>query len=130
MWISAPAGYQWGTATTSVVVAVKRGCPYCEESMPPYAELAELEQKGALTAHVLIACPGDADPFGPLWPPTKPKLQTLTKVDLSNLGVVVTPTVLLVGPDGSVRAIWEGTLSSKAQDELVKYLKLESYVND
>src|ERR1039458_2730210 len=125
MLIAELKGYSWSSANRSVVLAVKAGCPYCESSIPFYVRLAELERNHSLKAHVVVACPGFGDPFGSLWPSAQPRLQTVSHTELADLGIPVTPTIVVVSSHGGILDIWEGILSTKDEDELVRYLNQE-----
>jgi hypothetical protein len=56
-------GYSWSSYRKTLVIAIRRGCPYCDASLPFYRRLGEQEKSKMLRAHVLLVMPDDAS-FG------------------------------------------------------------------
>jgi hypothetical protein len=50
-------GYRWGDHQKTLVLAIRKGCHFCEDSLPFYKRLSDLEKSNTLHAHVLAVMP-------------------------------------------------------------------------
>lgn len=53
--------YAWNSSPRTLVLAVRDGCHFCEESVPFYRKLAELKKAGRMSAGLLMVFPGSAE---------------------------------------------------------------------
>ncbi len=51
--------YDWNAHDRTLVLALKDGCRFCEESIPFCRKLAELEKSNQLDAHLIAVFPDD-----------------------------------------------------------------------
>ena len=51
--------YDWNAHDRTLVLALKDGCRFCEESIPFYRKLAELERSNQIDAHLIAVFPDD-----------------------------------------------------------------------
>jgi hypothetical protein len=121
--IDAPAGYDWHNHARTLVVAVRKGCIYCERSYPLYRRLSGLEHDNNLKAHMLVVMPDDAASGAALLSSQGITSQSVAGIPLNNIKVSGTPTLLLVGADGRLLQSWVGELDASKADALVAQLE-------
>jgi len=93
---------------TTLVLALQKGCRYCEESSAFYRRLHD--QRSGAQPRMLAVVPGD---------------KTEVARYLSAQGVVVvsvTPTLFLVDQSGSVRDVWVGKLDESKEAEVARLM--------
>lgn len=94
--IQAPKGYNWHGHDKTLVVAVRKGCVYCERSYPLYRKLDGLEHDNQLKAHMLVVMPDDPVNGKALLAAEGITSQSVPDTPLNNMKVSGTPTLLLV----------------------------------
>lgn len=121
--INAPHGYDWHSYPETLVVAVRRGCIYCERSYPLYRRLDSLEHGGGLKPHMLIVMPDDPVGGAELLRSQQITSQSISNTPLGDVKVSGTPTLLLVDANGRLLQSWVGELDSSKADALVAQLR-------
>jgi hypothetical protein len=58
--------YAWNSSPRTLILAVRDGCHFCEESVPFYRKLAELKKEGRINANLLMVYPRPAEQKPPL----------------------------------------------------------------
>ena len=112
-------GYSWSSYPKTLVIAIRKGCPYCDASMPFYRQLGEQEKSSVLRAHVLVVMPNDASYGSSLLEKNDVEVQGLFGQKLAALNVSGTPTVLLLDSSGRIEREWVGQLSPRAEKDVV-----------
>ncbi len=112
-------GYSWSSYPKTLVIAIRRGCPYCDASMPFYRQLGEQEKSNALRAHVLVVMPNDASYGSSLLEKNNLEVQGIFGQRLDALRVSGTPTVLLLDSSGRIEREWIGQLTPRAEKEVM-----------
>jgi hypothetical protein len=110
-------GINWASHRSTLLLIMRKGCHYCEDSVPFYQRLAE-SAKGGDT--VVVALFPDAQDVA---------RQTLLSeglpfsvvggVSLASLQISGTPTIILVGQSGRVAGSWVGMLSPRQELEVL-----------
>jgi thioredoxin-related protein len=121
--ISAPHGYEWRNHDQTLVVAVRKGCVYCERSYPLYRRLDGLEHSNSLKAHMLVVMPDDPVSGAALLKSQQITSQSIPSTFLSDIKVSGTPTLLLVDANGRLLQSWVGELDSSKAEALVAQLR-------
>jgi len=111
--------YRWNSHSTTLVLALRVGCPYCAASMGFYERLHELEKRRAITVHLVAIFAEKAEEVKKEMPESLHDLETLAGVDLRELSIRATPTVLLVDANGIARRIWRGQLSPELENQVL-----------
>lgn len=111
--------YSWSSNPKTLVIAIRKGCPYCDASMPFYRRLGEQEKGNALRAHVLLVMPNDASTGGRFLKKDNLDVQGIFSQRLDALGVSVTPTVLLLDSSGRIKRTWIGQLTPSGEQEVM-----------
>jgi hypothetical protein len=112
-------GYSWSSYPKTLVIAIRRGCPYCDASMPFYKQLGEQEKSNVLRAHVLVVMPNDEASGSRFLSKDDVEVQGIFGQELDALNVSGTPTVLLLDSSGRIEREWIGQLSPRAEKEVM-----------
>ncbi len=112
-------GYSWSSYPKTLVIAIRRGCPYCDASMTFYRALGELERGGALRAHLLAVMPNDEFSGSGYLEKNNVEVQGIFGEKLDALKVSGTPTVLLIDSSGRIERKWVGQLPPRLEKEVV-----------
>jgi hypothetical protein len=113
------AGYNWNSHPETLVLAIRKGCHYCEASLPFYKKLVALEDKKSLRAHVLAVMPDDRDAGSQLLQANGLMVDAVFKMPLDSIHVSGTPTVLLLDTHGRVEEGWSGQLPPRGENEVI-----------
>lgn len=114
-------GVNWESNRNTVVVALRKGCPYCDESAPFYQRLNS-EIFGRKNVSILAVLPDTVEnsrehlkklniPFG-----------EVREARLKSVKVSATPTLLLVDKTGAIVAGWVGKLSHDEENKVLETL--------
>jgi peroxiredoxin len=113
------SAYDWKAHDRTLVLALRKGCHFCEDSMPFYRKLANLEELNRIDAHVVAVFPDDAPTVQQLVQKEQLPVQALPAVALDQMKVQGTPTLILVDQQGRVSKVWEGQLAAPGEEEVI-----------
>jgi len=113
-------GYQWSGHRETLLLAVRSGCHYCQDSRTFYARLKQMESSGELNAHLLAVLPDDKDSGTAFLRSGNAEIEAVFDQPLNNIQVLGTPTILLVDSHGTVVREWVGRLSRDAEEAVIK----------
>ena len=119
----------WKANDRTLVLALKKGCHYCEDSMPFYRQLAQLSEQKALKANLVAVFPDPTADVDALVQAEHLSLQAVPDVSLSKLKVGGTPTLILADSSGRILQDWVGELSDHEQQQLLATLHVEKPAN-
>jgi hypothetical protein len=117
------AGYNWGSQPETLVLAIRKGCHYCEASIPFYKRLADLEKSKGIHAHVLAVMPDSEADGASLLQSNGLMVDAVYKQPLDSFSVSGTPTLLLLDSHGRVEEGWVGQLPSHGEEEVIAAAK-------
>jgi len=117
--VLAPAGYNWSLHPKTLVLAIRKDCHFCEDSLPFYKKLSDLEKENSLRTHVLIVMPDDSLSGTALLKREGISMESIFNLPLNSMHVSGTPTILLVDSRGQVIKTWVGELSSQREQEVL-----------
>lgn len=115
---SLPA-YDWKAHDRTLVLALRNGCRFCEESIPFYRKLAELEKSNQIDAHLIAVFPDDPAVVRQLVETQRLAIEALPGIELSQVKVEGTPTLILVDRQGQVSKVWIGELAAAGQADVI-----------
>jgi thioredoxin-related protein len=115
-------GVDFSVADQTLVLVVRKGCGWCERSMPFYREITANKSLTERTRLVAAAPDPVAVSIEDL-AKSGVRFEQVVQVSLGQVRVRGTPTAILVGQDGKVRKIWPGWLSDERQQEVLSALK-------
>lgn len=113
-------GFSPGSAKNNVLIAMIKGCRYCEDSMPFYRNLGAKFATDHTTLYAVF--PPDTKDADSYISSYGLNHVTLLYTRLSSIGVSGTPTVILTNSSGTVVKVWEGRLSATHEHELIETL--------
>jgi hypothetical protein len=101
-------GYNWSQHSETVVLVIRKGCPYCENSLPFYRELLNAEKIGKTRANLISVLPDDKTTATQMLHDAQLDVPVAAPFPLQQLHVSATPTVILVDRNGRVQKTWVG----------------------
>lgn len=110
-------GVKWDYGTT-LVLALQKGCRYCEESSAFYRRLRK--QRSGAQPRMLAVVPGDKTEVARYLSAQGVAVDDIINIALSDIKVSVTPTLFLVDQSGSVRDVWVGKLDEGKEAEVAQ----------
>lgn len=113
-------GWNWGAHDRSLVLGLRKGCHFCEDSAPFYQRLVTQQQQGGSTSAIVAVFPDTADAVTDVVQSEGLRIQALAGVPLERLKIDSTPTLLLVDRNGTVVNAWIGMLSPRQELEVMK----------
>ncbi|HTZ95569.1 MAG TPA: hypothetical protein VMB18_04165 [Terriglobales bacterium] len=112
-------GYRWVDHRETLILAIRKGCGYCEASLPFYKRLGELEADGQLHAHLLAVMPDDPATGSEELKSSGVGVDGVFSQPLDLIKVTGTPTLLLLDATGRVAQAWVGQLSPQREKEVI-----------
>jgi hypothetical protein len=118
--LASPNGWDWSVHDRTLMLVLRKGCHFCEDSAPFYQRLAAEHQEDASKTALVAVFPDSATEVKEVVATEGLGLQALPGVPLEKLKASGTPTVLLVDRNGTVLNAWIGMLSPKQELEVLK----------
>lgn len=113
-------GWDWGAHDRTLVLVLRKGCHFCEDSMPFYQRLVVKQKEDGSTSAIVAFFPDPADAAKEAVRSEGLEVKTLGGVPLKELKVEGTPSLLLVNNTGTVLKAWMGVLSPKEELEVIE----------
>jgi thioredoxin-related protein len=111
--------YNWKAHERTLVLALRNGCHFCEDSMPFYRRLAKLEQSNQIGAHLIAVFPDDPAVVRQVVETQQLMIEVLPGTELGQVKVQATPTLILVDEQGRVSKVWMGELPAAEEAEVI-----------
>ncbi len=112
--------YNWKAHDRTLVLALRNGCHFCEDSMPFYRRLAKLEQSNQIGGvHLIAVFPDDPAIVRQVVETQHLTIEVVAGFELGQVKVQATPTLMLVDEQGRVSKVWFGELPAAQEAELV-----------
>jgi thioredoxin-related protein len=113
-------GWDWAAHDRTLVMILRKGCHFCEDSVPFYQRLLAEQKRDGSSAAIVAAFPDAADAVKEVVQSERLGVQALAGVPLERLKVSGTPTLLLVDRNGTVLNAWMGMLSPRQELEVMR----------
>ena len=97
-------------------MVLQSDCGFCQESMPFYRRLLERDHEDL---GIVVAAPPSDRVIGDYLASEGVNPDSIVFVDLSELSVPGTPTLLLADDEGQVMRAWVGLLNAEREAELI-----------
>jgi len=110
-------GWDWAAHDQTLVLFLRKGCHFCEDSVPFYQRLIAQQQQGST---IVAVFPDTADVVKEVVQSEGLRIHALAGVPLERLKIDATPTLLLVDRNGTVLNAWIGMLSPRQELEVMK----------
>ena len=109
-------------AERTLLLVVRKGCRFCEESMPFYKRLGD-DRTIAKHTQLVIVAPDEESVSRQELAQQHIRVDQVVKKSLGGLKVMGTPTAIVIDGAGRVEKIMVGRLDEKQQNELISVLK-------
>jgi thioredoxin-related protein len=113
------SAYNWKAHDRTLVLALRNGCHFCEASMPFYRKLAQLEQSSQIGVHLVAVFPDDPTVVRQVVEAQQLTIEVLPGLELAQVKVQATPTLMLVDEKGRVSKVWMGELPAAEEAEVI-----------
>lgn len=111
------SGVKWEDGTT-LVLALQRGCRFCEESASFYRRL--WQQRSGSEPRMIAVVPGDKAEVGKYLNELGVVVDGMVNASLADIHVSATPTLVLVDRSGRVSNVWIGKLDSNRENDVIE----------
>ncbi|HJP92914.1 MAG TPA: hypothetical protein VJ875_13230 [Pyrinomonadaceae bacterium] len=111
------SGVKWEDGTT-LVLALQRGCRFCEESAPFYRRL--WQQRSGSEPRMIAVVPGEKAQVGKYLNELGVVVDGIVNASLADIHVSATPTLVLVDRSGRVSNVWVGKLDSNTENDVIQ----------
>ena len=112
-------GWDWAAHDQTLVLGLRKGCHFCEDSAPFYQRLTAQQQAGA-NSTIVAVFPDAAEAVKEVVQSEGLRVHALAGVPLERLKISGTPTLLLVDRSGTVMNAWTGMLSPRQELEVMR----------
>jgi hypothetical protein len=113
-------GWDWSAHDQTLVLVLRKGCHFCEDSAPFYQRLISQPQQGGSNSNIVAVFPDTADTVKEVVQSEGLGVHAVAGVPLEKLKISATPTLLLVDRSGTVLNAWVGMLSPRQEQEVMK----------
>jgi hypothetical protein len=114
-------GYDWHSSGRTLVLALRNGCHFCEESAPFYKKLEAFQKAGNLKdVHIVAIFPDDQRMAQRVMQKEGLGLDVIPAVNFQALKIEGTPMAILADQDGRVVKSWLGKLQEPQQNGLLE----------
>ncbi len=111
-------GYGWDGRSQSLLLALRKGCHFCEDSMPFYRELLNAQKSDGSKARLVAVLPDTEMDATRLLHDAQLDVPTVAPFQLAQLHISGTPTVILVDGKGRVEKVWVGEQDAAGQQAI------------
>jgi len=116
-------GYSWDGHSQILLLALRKGCHFCEDSMPFYRELLKAEKNGGSKAHLVSVLPDEEIDATRLLHDAQLDVPMVAPFQLQRLHVSGTPTLILVNGNGTVEKVWVGEQDAAGQQAILDAIR-------
>lgn len=113
-------GWDWGAHDQTLVLGLRKGCHFCEDSVPFYQRLIAQQQQAGSSPAIVAVFPDSTDVVKDVVQSEGLTAYVLAGVPLEKLKIPGTPTLLLVDRSGTVLKTWVGILSPRQEVEVMR----------
>ena len=111
----------WAKNKRTVLLALSTSCHFCTESAPFYQQLARERQSDGV--RLIAAFPESVQNGQKYLNDLDVQVDEVRQISLKQLGVIGTPTVVVINRDGVVVAVWRGKLPPNKEAEILSQLR-------
>lgn len=112
---------QWPTSQPTLILALSDTCRYCTESADFYKRLAQ-ENVKKKSVQIVAVLPQDLERGKKYLNELGVTVDDIRSIQLNQLGVRATPTLIMLDVNGKVSESWVGKLPKEKEDEVLSRL--------
>lgn len=113
-------GVDYGSSVETVVVALNSKCDFCKESLRFYKQLAETQRKKGTSSTIVAIFPDTDYEVKEFMRQNDFDMKSISNIDFKAIGLVSTPTMILVDSSGKIVDFWIGKLSNDVEQQVLK----------
>jgi hypothetical protein len=113
-------GWDWGAHDRTLVLVLRKGCHFCEDSAPFYQRLVAQQKQDGWNTAIVAVFPDAADAVNEVVQSERLGVHAFAGVALDSLKVSGTPAVLLVDRSGKIVNTWIGMLSPRQELDVIR----------
>lgn len=119
------AGFDFQGSAKTLVLVLKKDCRFCSMSVPFYRRLLA-ESSGKPNLRIVAALPHSPEVSRRYLESLNLFVTDVKEVELAEIKVPATPTLLLLNNEGRVSASWVGMLSKDGEQEVLQTIDRDS----
>lgn len=116
----------WNQHRHTLVLALNTGCHFCEQSVPFYRRLVDTQPPAGNDLEIIAVFPNDSEMVRQFMTLENLPFRSVPAAPFGKLGVIGTPTLMLVGSSGRVERAWVGALSPAEESEVFNIVSQEA----
>jgi hypothetical protein len=116
------SGVDWSKHDQTLLVILRKGCRFCDESAPFYQRLTK-EIPNQTKTYLIAILPGNSDDNNQYLKEKMVPIQDVKQGSAEAIGVPGTPALVLVDNTGTVVEQWIGKLPAAQEDAVISRLK-------
>jgi thioredoxin-related protein len=120
------SGIDWAKNGQTLLLVLRKGCRFCEESAPFYRRLALEAATNKSRVRIVAVLPQEVDESKQYLSSLGVPIDEVRQSALDVLGVQGTPTVILVNAQGEVQVSWAGKLPAAQETEVLNRIENNS----
>lgn len=109
----------WSSSRKTLVLYLSTTCHFCRESSPFYRQLVD-KAKQDPNVRIVAIFPEGEDSAKDLLKKEGVQIDEVYSGSLESIGVIATPTIMLVNQDGTITDSWLGKLPAEKENDVVK----------
>lgn len=117
-------GLDYSKSPQTLLIAMNTKCKFCTSSVPFYNQLVEKQKQSGKEVRIVAAFSNAPDEVQQYVAEKQFAVETLAAADLAKLGLVNTPTVVLVDNKGRILNFWMGQLPAEGEKHLLDTMNL------
>jgi hypothetical protein len=114
-------GVDWAQSEKTLVLALNKGCRYCSNSASFYQRLARATV-GRKDVRLIVVLPQEVAEGKKYLDELQVPIPEIRQASLDSLGVMGTPTLILLDKTGNVTAAWTGQLPADKEPDVLRSL--------
>jgi len=110
----------YGKSPQTLVVALSARCEHCNESIPFFKRLLEVNAGKNDSTRIVIVFPEKAEEVRSYIAQQQLNISSIPGIDYKALNLPATPSVVLINSTGRILNFWIGTSSKDAENEIME----------
>jgi RNA polymerase sigma-70 factor, ECF subfamily len=113
-------------AMPTLVLALSKNCHFCQESVGFYQKLAAFKNSSPQGLRLVAVLPQSKEEAESYLKEQKIEVDEVVSLEITKLGVLGTPTLLLLDGQNKLEELWVGKLNDSQESEVIERLKKTS----
>lgn len=115
-------GIDYNEAPRTLIIMMSTKCRFCVASLPFYERMMDEKNYGKESIHIVAAFPNSPDEVKEFVVEKQFSVETVAGLDLAEVGLLFTPTLILVDKSGKILKSWAGQLTPDGEKNVFEAL--------